>query len=173
MEQKMLTVPGLAVRNLRHRRVRTMFLAALVLILSAALFTSRVLTESMKTCIDKTVDRIGADVIVAPGEYESDLSDSLFSGGLCSFYFEKSLVDQVKKTDGIAKYWLAFLVVFVIAKVGYSVTLVFYDSMLVTKFLRSSTLHHWMRHAVQFRYRLLLLNRKVILLYSRGCLEAM
>ena len=82
MEQKMLTVPGLAVRNLRHRRVRTMFLAALVLILSAALFTSRVLTESMKTCIDKTVDRIGADVIVAPGEYESDLSDSLFSGGL-------------------------------------------------------------------------------------------
>lgn len=87
MEQKMLTVPGLAVRNLRHRRVRTMFLAALVLILSAALFTSRVLTESMKTCIDKTVDRIGADVIVAPGEYESDLSDSLFSGGLCSFYF--------------------------------------------------------------------------------------
>ena len=74
----MLTVPGLAVRNLRHRRVRTMFLAALVLILSAALFTSRVLTESMKTCIDKTVDRIGADVIVAPGEYESDLSDSVF-----------------------------------------------------------------------------------------------
>ncbi len=103
MEQKMLTVPGLAVRNLRHRRVRTMFLAALVLILSAALFTSRVLTESMKTCIDKTVDRIGADVIVAPGEYESDLSDSLFSGGLCSFYFEKSLMDQVKKTDGIPK----------------------------------------------------------------------
>ena len=97
----MLTVPGLAVRNLRHRRVRTMFLAALVLILSAALFTSRVLTESMKTCIDKTVDRIGADVIVAPGEYESDLSDSLFSGGLCSFYFEKTLMDQVIKTDGI------------------------------------------------------------------------
>lgn len=32
---------------------------------------------------------------------------------------------------GFAKYWLIFLVVFVIAKVGYSVTLVFYDSMLV------------------------------------------
>ena len=32
---------------------------------------------------------------------------------------------------GFAKYWLAFLVGFVIAKVGYSVTLVFYDSMLV------------------------------------------
>ena len=32
---------------------------------------------------------------------------------------------------GFAKYWLVFLVVFVIAKVGYSVTLVFYDSMLV------------------------------------------
>ena len=32
---------------------------------------------------------------------------------------------------GFAKYWLVFLIVFVIAKVGYSVTLVFYDSMLV------------------------------------------
>lgn len=59
MEQKMLTVSGLAVRNLRHRRVRTMFLGSTGAVLSAALFTSRVLTESMKTCIDKTVDRIG------------------------------------------------------------------------------------------------------------------
>lgn len=103
MEQNILTVYGLAVRNLMHRRVRTMFLAALILILSASLFASRILTESMSDCIDKTVDRIGADVIVAPSEYESELSDSLFAGGMCSFYFERSLMDEVKKTAGIAQ----------------------------------------------------------------------
>lgn len=103
MEQNRLTVYGLAVRNLMHRRVRTMFLAALLLILSASLFASRILTESMSVCIDKTVDRIGADVIVAPSEYESELSDSLFAGGMCSFYFERSLMDEVKKTEGIAQ----------------------------------------------------------------------
>ena len=103
MKQKPLTVSGLAIKNLLHRRVRTIFLAALILILSATLFASKILTGSMQNCIRKTVDRIGADVIVAPSEYESELSDSLFSGGLCSFYFEKDLVDQVKNIDGIEK----------------------------------------------------------------------
>ncbi len=103
MKQKPLTVSGLAIRNLLHRRVRTIFLAALILILSATLFASRILTGSMQNCIHKTVDRIGADVIVAPSEYESEISNSLFSGGLCSFYFEKNLVDQVKNIDGINK----------------------------------------------------------------------
>ena len=32
---------------------------------------------------------------------------------------------------GFTKYWLIFLIIFVVAKVGYSATLVFYDSMLV------------------------------------------
>lgn len=103
MKQKPLTVSGLAIKNLLHRSVRTIFLAALILILSATLFASKILTGSMQNCIRKTVDRIGADVIVAPSEYESELSDSLFSGGLCSFYFEKDLVDQVKNIDGIEK----------------------------------------------------------------------
>lgn len=99
----MLNIFQLSIRNLLHRRTRTMFLIALVFILSAVLFTSRILTTSMKDCIDKTVDRIGADVIVAPSEYAKELSDSLFSGELCSFYFERSLIDEVKKTEGIEK----------------------------------------------------------------------
>lgn len=99
----MLNIGKLSLRNLLHRRTRTMFLIALVFILSAVLFTSRILTTSMKDCIDKTVDRIGADVIVAPSEYAKELSDSLFSGELCSFYFERSLIDEVKKTEGIEK----------------------------------------------------------------------
>ena len=103
MKQKTLTVYGLAGRNLQHRKTRTIFLILLVMILSATLFVSRILTESMRQCIDKTVDRIGADVIVAPAEYEDDLSDSLFSGGLCSFYFERSLMDDIKEIDGIEK----------------------------------------------------------------------
>lgn len=103
MKQKPLTVYGLAGRNLQHRKTRTIFLILLVMILSATLFVSRILTESMRQCIDKTVDRIGADVIVAPAEYEADLSDSLFSGGQCSFYFDRSLMDDIKTIDGIEK----------------------------------------------------------------------
>ena len=99
----MLNIFQLSIRNLLHRRTRTLFLVALVFILSAVLFTSRILTNSMKDCIDKTVDKIGADVIVAPSEYASDLSDSLFSGELCSFYFKRDLIDGVQKVEGIEK----------------------------------------------------------------------
>lgn len=100
---KRLSIGKLAVRNLLHRRVRTTFLIAFVLVLSASLLASSVLTESMKECIDKTVDRIGADVIVAPKEFSSELSDSLFSGERCSFYFDRDYIDDVKKIDGIEK----------------------------------------------------------------------
>lgn len=100
---KRLSIGRLAIRNLLHRRVRTTFLIAFVLVLSASLLASSVLTESMKECIDKTVDRIGADVIVAPKEFSSELSDSLFSGERCSFYFDRDYIDDVKEIDGIEK----------------------------------------------------------------------
>ncbi|MDY4579047.1 MAG: ABC transporter permease [Anaerobutyricum hallii] len=98
---KQLSICKLAVRNLMHRRVRTTFLAAFVLILSASLLASNVLTASMEECIDKTVDRIGADVIVAPKEFSSELSDSLFAGERCSFYFDRSYIEEVEKIEGI------------------------------------------------------------------------
>lgn len=98
---KRMSVFKLSLRNLMHRRVRTTFLVAFVLILSASLMASNVLTESMEKCINRTVDRIGADVIVAPEEFSSELSNSLFSGERCSFYFSKEYVDDVAKIDGI------------------------------------------------------------------------
>lgn len=100
---KKISIFKLSFRNLRHRRVRTTFLMAFVLILSASLMASNVLTESMEKCINRTVDRIGADVIVAPEEYSAELSDSLFSGERCSFYFNKKYVDDVAAIDGIEK----------------------------------------------------------------------
>lgn len=100
---KKISIFKLAFRNLVHRRVRTTFLMAFVLILSASLMASNVLTESMEKCINRTVDRIGADVIVAPEEYSAELSDSLFSGERCSFYFNKEYVDDVAAIDGIEK----------------------------------------------------------------------
>ena len=98
---KRISILKLAFRNLTHRRVRTSFLAAFVFILAASLMTSNVLTESMEKCIDRTVDRIGADVIVAPEEFSAELSDSLFSGERCSFYFDRQFIGDIEGVDGI------------------------------------------------------------------------
>ena len=98
---KRISILKLAFRNLTHRRVRTSFLAAFVFILAASLMTSNVLTTSMEKCIDRTVDRIGADVIVAPEEFSAELSDSLFSGERCSFYFDRQFIGDIEGVDGI------------------------------------------------------------------------
>lgn len=98
---KRISILKLACRNLSHRRARTTFLIAFVFILAASLMASNVLTESMKKCIERTVDRIGADVIVAPEEFSADLSDSLFSGERCSFYFDRKFMSDIEEVEGI------------------------------------------------------------------------
>lgn len=51
--------------------------------------------------IAKTTDRLGADIIVVPEEYEREMADSLFLGELCSFTFDREWVDVVSNLDGI------------------------------------------------------------------------
>ena len=84
----------MAVKNLRRRPVRTWCMIFFVFMLSAALFLSSVLVESMQGSLQKTVDRMGADVIVVPEEYEREMADSLFLGELCDFTFDSRWVDR-------------------------------------------------------------------------------
>ena len=91
----------MAVKNLRRRPVRTWCMIFFVFMLSAALFLSSVLVESMQGTLQKTVDRMGADVIVVPEEYERDMADSLFLGELCDFTFDSKWVDTVLSIDEI------------------------------------------------------------------------
>lgn len=91
----------MAVKNLRRRPVRTWCMVFFVFMLSAALFLSSVLVESMQGSLQKTVDRMGADVIVVPEEYERDMADSLFLGELCDFTFDSRWVDTVLSIEEI------------------------------------------------------------------------
>ena len=91
----------MAVKNLRRRPVRTWCMIFFVFMLSAALFLSSVLVESMQGSLQKTVDRMGADVIVVPEEYERDMADSLFLGELCDFTFDSRWVDTVLSIEEI------------------------------------------------------------------------
>ena len=72
-----------------------------VFMLAASLFMSSVLVDSMEASLEKTVNRIGADVIVVPKEYESSMADSLFMGELCNFSFDSKWVEDIKNVDGI------------------------------------------------------------------------
>ena len=90
-----------ALKNLQRRPVRTWCMVFFVFMLAASLFMSSVLVDSMEASLEKTVNRIGADVIVVPKEYESSMADSLFMGELCNFSFDSKWVEDIKNVDGI------------------------------------------------------------------------
>lgn len=98
---KKLTTSKIAMRNLQRYKVRTSVMVIFTMLIVGMTFTSSILLKSMKSSIDNTINRVGADIIVVPSQYEDDLKDSLFLGEPCSFYFDKSYMDNIDKIDGI------------------------------------------------------------------------
>lgn len=91
----------IALKNLKRRPVRTGCMIFFVFMLSASLFFSSMLVGSMEGTLQKTTDRMGADLIVVPKEFEKSMADSLFLGELCSFSFDRSWVDDIVSIEGI------------------------------------------------------------------------
>ena len=91
----LLTLFGMAVRNLARRNIRTGFMVFFACVMAASLFVSSVLVTSMEQRLDTTIARMGADIIVAPKTAAADITDSIFLGELCGFYFEKDLFNYL------------------------------------------------------------------------------
>ena len=94
---------NMAMKNLQRRPVRSWCMIFFVFMLAASLFLSTVLTDSMSDSLEKTTNRLGADVIVVPEEYEQDMVDALFQGSISSFSFEKKWLDEIMTVSGIEK----------------------------------------------------------------------
>lgn len=95
------TVISVALKNLQRRSVRSWIMVFFVFMLAVSLFLGVVLTGSMKAGLNKTVNRMGADIIVVPKEYERSMADSLFLGEMCSFTFDRGWIAPISQIDGI------------------------------------------------------------------------
>lgn len=94
-------IQKIALKNLQRRPVRTCCMIFFVFMLAASLFCSSVLTHSMKDSLQKTTDRLGADIIVVPQEYERDMADALFLGELCDFTFDRKWLAEISAIEGV------------------------------------------------------------------------
>lgn len=97
----MKIVQKMAWKNLQRRPVRSWCMIFFVFMLAASLFLCSVLTESMQGNLDKSIDRMGADVIVVPKEYQRDMADALFLGEKCDFTFDKKWISEITSLDGV------------------------------------------------------------------------
>lgn len=91
----------MALKNLRRRPVRSWCMIFFVFMLAASLFLSTVLVDSMSDSLEKTTNRMGADIIVVPKEHERSMSASLFQGTISYFTFDKSWVEPISALEGI------------------------------------------------------------------------
>lgn len=75
---KKLNVVSIGLANLRRQGIRTFVIIIFSFVLSASLLASGILKESMQESVDKTINRMGADIVIVPKGYASSYSDSLF-----------------------------------------------------------------------------------------------
>lgn len=93
----------MAVRNLRRRPVRTAILiAALTLMVSALIFALSFVLR-VNASIRLTSERLGADLLVVPAGSRGAAEDVLVENRARSFYMNKSLVERIRKVEGIDK----------------------------------------------------------------------
>ena len=92
---------ALAFANLQKNIYRTVSLLVLIAISSAVLFASLILSSKLKAGIAALRSQLGADLLVVPEGYEKGAEAVLLSGDANYFYMEKTVLDSVRKIEGV------------------------------------------------------------------------
>ena len=109
MNTKPLTLFRLSIRNLKYNVIRSFGLVFIITVLSFSLFGNTVLSESLTNGLNSLSDRLGADIAIVPKEHTTDYKDALLTGEPSRFYFDKSIGEQIAKTEGVKRSTNQFL----------------------------------------------------------------
>jgi putative ABC transport system permease protein len=96
-----MNIPYVALRNLRRKPARTWLLSSIVALVSGALFAAALFLLSAGNALRTGADRLGADILVVPQDAEARARTALLSGEPTHFVMERSVLDLVRKVDGV------------------------------------------------------------------------
>lgn len=108
-----MDIKKLPIANLKGSPGRTVGLALLCALLAFALFAGTVAATSLQNGLASLVNRLGADVVVAPAQAKSktSLEDVLLEGTPGQFYMDRAYVDRIAAVGGVEavspQYYLA------------------------------------------------------------------
>lgn len=97
----MFTLRKLAMKNIRHQKFVSTIMFFLLFITSIGTFVGGLLNYSMKEGLKTTIERIGADIIVVPDKFVTNVEDSLFQGKPCTVNFDAKWKDKIETVEGI------------------------------------------------------------------------
>jgi putative ABC transport system permease protein len=96
-----MNIPYVALKNLKRKLTRTWLLFAIVAVVSCTLFAATLFLKSINNALKIGTYRLGADILVVPESAEQQAKAALLSGEPTSFLMDRSVLDQVKKIDGV------------------------------------------------------------------------
>jgi putative ABC transport system permease protein len=98
---KTLSVFGISLANVRHRRYRSLCLAGVAALLSFVLTSGSILAASLVNGARSTAARLGADALLVPAGYEREAEGALLRGEPGSFYLDGDLARRLAAAGGI------------------------------------------------------------------------
>jgi len=96
-----MNIPYVAFKNLKRKVTRTWLLFAIVAVVSCTLFTATLFLKSINNALKLGTYRLGADLLVVPENAETKAKAALLSGEPTQFLMDRSVLDQVKKIEGV------------------------------------------------------------------------
>lgn len=98
-----ITITRLAFLNIKRKPYRTAALISICALSAAVLFTSFILSASLKGGISGFQKRLGADLMIVPQGYASQVESVLLNGEPNYFYMDKSIEETIRKIPGVEK----------------------------------------------------------------------
>lgn len=96
-----INISGLAVRNLKRKKMRTIVLLLIVALVTGTLLAATVFISGMSNALKIGTYRLGADVLVVPEKSESQAKAALLAGEPATFSMDRAVYENVKKIEGV------------------------------------------------------------------------
>ncbi|NLK94222.1 MAG: ABC transporter permease [Clostridiales bacterium] len=98
---KRITINRIILKGIRNKFGEKIYFLSILILISMTAFLSSYILICLNNGINRMIDRIGADIIVVPKGYASEVEDALFSGEACTVYFNKDWLDTLQSIDGV------------------------------------------------------------------------
>ena len=92
---------GLIARSIIHRPVRNGALILAFAFIAASLFSGHYLLAGASDSVKSEIAKLGADLIVVPANYTADSEAVLLRGEPSTFFFDDSVVPQIRNVSGV------------------------------------------------------------------------
>jgi putative ABC transport system permease protein len=96
-----MNIPYVALKNLKRKITRTWLLLAIVVVVSCTLFAATLFLKSINNALRIGTYRLGADILVVPENAQKEARSALLTGEPTQFLMDRSILDEVKKVDGV------------------------------------------------------------------------